>query len=356
MRHTTGRLYPGLPRLRTTAALTAALTATLGAILTAGPAAAQDTEGPRSHATGLRLSSERPQLELTATRAEHPDGPAIDRASEVTLSKLGSATGVRASAGGDKTGAVTAEAGLKFLELEVGSTVLELGTLTAECSAGPTGPTGPTGADATDDTADAADGAVTGDASLGSTSLMLRAGPPLVFASDPEPNTTITLPDGIGEVVLNEQTEQPDGSLTVTAFRLSLTDDTSLELSAGSVTCLPGEAPDGKETAALRPSAAAAGSGDPVAGVVFEAVRADGGVTGTCVTDAAGGCTAGPLEPGRAWVCVADVPEGYRLPPAKERCYGPFDLAAGDEREVRKVFELEPDPAGGRATAVRRAG
>lgn len=348
MMHSGGRRTA---RFLTVAALIGAVAAHAGAPAGAAqapgavaqPAAARPAE-PAGWATGLRLddlSGGGPVALERVALATHPAGPTSDGADGRELRGAGftgSAGSVHAAAEGG-AGSVTARAGLASLELEFrlrgGTAVLELGSLTAECTAAPGGPP-------------------SGTVSLGSARLTLGAARPVVLPDAPSPGTAARLPGGLGELALHERRTAADGTLHVTALRLTLSGAPDpVELTLGSVSCLGGEPeakegtaePDAAATAALRPSVTGADTGEPVSGVLFEAVLADGRITGTCVTGSDGGCTTAGLEPGRVWACIADVPEGYRLPPARERCHGPLSPGAGEELEISGVFVLEPAPA-----------
>ncbi|WP_059010601.1 choice-of-anchor P family protein [Streptomyces specialis] len=311
--------------------LRAAATAALaGALLLTVPgssqAVADDAPVPAS-SSGLGVFARLGDLDVAEAYAAYPEGPARITVETVELDDLGTVQQVTATASGDdERGRSAAEAGVESARLGIGDMALRTGHIRAGCSTG-------LGA------------APVGAVSLGDVVLGVPSGTDMTFAETPAPNTTLLLPDGLGRVVLNEQIAEDDGSLTVNAFHLTLAEG---ELTLGSANCgtrtgiatLTGvahEADDGTADSGAAPAG--------VAGVRFEVVDEAGLVLGSCATGAAGRCGVDfvPRDDMDAYVCVADVPDGYVMPDADAVCSGPYRVAAGEEVVMGHPSELERD-------------
>ncbi|MGK5532390.1 choice-of-anchor P family protein [Streptomyces sp. URMC 129] len=285
--------------------------------------AGDETPVPAS-SSGLGVFARLGTLDLAEAYAAYPEGPSRISVESVDLGDLGEVQNVTATASGDdERGRSAAEAGVGGAHLDLGTTALRTGHIRAGCSTG-------LGA------------APVGAVSLGDVAFALPAGQSMTLSETPAPNTTLELPDDLGRVVLNEQITEADGSLTVNAFHLTLGDG---ELTLGSVNCgtrtetatLTGVAHDADNVAA--DGAEPAG----VADVGFEIVDETGLVLGSCVTGTSGRCGVDfvPEDGVDTYVCVADVPDGYEMPPADAVCSGPYQVAAGDEVTMGRAFELE---------------
>ncbi|WP_461033418.1 choice-of-anchor P family protein [Streptomyces mayteni] len=216
-------------------ATTAVAALLLAAWSTTTTAAAGPADGIVPGASSaLGLSSSLGGVDVEEARASYPEGPLRDAVEAVDVGAAdtesvdgastasGTALGAEASVtGNDTTGAAAAQGGVAELALDLGPDVgtLTTGAVRADCSAAP-------------------DAEPAGTVSLTDASLSLPGRGTLTFDEAPTANTTVRLPDGLGQVVLNEQRAAEDGSLTVNALRVELTDDGDLTL--GSASCRGG--------------------------------------------------------------------------------------------------------------------
>jgi hypothetical protein len=345
MTHVT-RIYHALQRTKRLALPVAAAAALAGSAFLTVPGAAQ-AQGPQfgpdpGASSGTGIAADLGEIYETRAKAAHPDGPGQVEINSVEIGGIGDATTVFANASGeDADGSTMAEAGLADLGVEMDGIALNTGPLSASCTAAP-------GEDPT------------ADVNIDDAFLRLPGMPDEVFASDPEPNTTIELPSGMGRIVLNEQKTGDDGSMVVNAVHVYVEDGTSAyygDMTVGTASCLAGEAP--ADAGTLTGAAEEAGSGHGVDGVVFEVVDQQGNVMGNCATGSGGTCSVDGLEPGRAYayVCVAEVPEPYAMPASNVICSGPYDVEAGETTTMRQPFTLETDsPGSGSGSGSRDTG
>lgn len=304
-------------RAVTTAFLAGALVGT-----TAG--ASQALESGSSSGTGL--IAEFGNVDVTAGEAAYPEGPKEDEAATISIGRVGKARILYANASGDKgAGTTKAEAGLAEVDMRTDDLDLKAKILTARCQAKP-------------------GRKITGEAVLTEAVLSVPGTEELKFRVEPAPNTTYVLPGGLGKLVVNEQIRKRD-SLTVNAFHLTL-DGKELngELIIGSVTCKPGK-PD-KATMVGQVKDKKNGKGVP--DVVLEVVDQGGKSQGTCATDARGECGVDFLPKSTYYLCVADVPAGYRMPHYREVCRGPHEVDHGDLVVVKQPFLLDHDGGKGK--------
>ncbi|GAA1925131.1 hypothetical protein GCM10009716_36700 [Streptomyces sodiiphilus] len=320
-----------LPIVKRLAARTGTALALAGTLI-AVPVAAQAMDDEYGHdsarhygsasATGLQVQLGR-RIDVTAAEARYPEGPRRDRVDNVAIDGRGSASRVYALATGQqREGTVEARAGLRSLELDLGIATLRTGAVSASCTAGP-------------------DRRATGTSQIRDGIVDLPVGPDFPIPSDPAPNTTYNLPGGAGTAVLNEQIKHRDGSITVNAMRVTLTAPLPPrlrgEFTVASVTCDPGKK-ERKRDASITARTTDSVTGKGVRGVVIDVVDRRGNVVDSCVTGS--DCTV-KVRPGRYWVCVADVPEGYRKPRPADLCEGPLNVEAGERERVH--FVLDPD-------------
>lgn len=192
---------------------------------TPASAAPADTVAPGA-SSALGLSSTLGGFDIAEARASYPEGPlrdAVDSVEVGTAARADAASGVALGAtagvtGDDTTGETAARAGIAELTLRLGGGALTTGPVSVDCSAGP-------------------GRAPTGAASLTEAGLALPGHDPLTFDEAPAADTVVSLPDGLGRVVLNEWIVGADGALTVNALRLETADG---ELTLGTATCRGG--------------------------------------------------------------------------------------------------------------------
>ncbi|GAA2058793.1 hypothetical protein GCM10009757_39160 [Streptomyces cheonanensis] len=338
-----------------TATLPALAVATALALALPGPALAAPTADPAGFsATGFTAALGN-GIAITEAHAAYPSGPVRAEVSSARFASLGTVAGIHARAGERGTGGTAAEAGVAAAELDLAAAVLSTGVVTARC--------------ASEDESDP-----TARVRVHDVLLTVDGSTRLGFSANPAPGTTVQLPGGLGQVVLNEQLPGPDGSLTVNALRLSLTEaagDLAGDVVIGSVTCpslVPAEEPPAEEdpveedpaeepaeeedgTAAeegvLISVAEDAGAGHGVKDVVFEVVDERGALIDACTTDASGRCGVAfaPQEHRTYYACVATTPAGYGMPAPDEVCDGPYRIAPGDEITIHEPFPLLPAPS-----------
>jgi hypothetical protein len=319
-------------RLLVTVVLSAGLAGSPAALPGAAVAAAAPASATGS-SSGLGVYARVAGVDVAEAQAAYPEGPARVRIASVDLGAMGGVHGVTASVSGDPAaGIARAEASVERVDLAAGPAGLRTGAIGADCVAGP-------------------DGRPEARVSLENAVVTVPGHDETRLAGTPAPNTVVTLPDGLGRVVLNERITEADGSLTVNAIHLTITrkdggpDD---EVTLAGANCRGG---DGTATLATLTGAAAGSDTDGrgVAGVGFEVVDDTGTVAGRCTTDASGRCDV-PFRPaaGRRYhVCVSEVPPPYAMPPRNAVCSGPYDVAEGESVAMARPFLL--DPAGDRA-------
>ncbi|MGP3968047.1 choice-of-anchor P family protein [Streptomyces sp. 6N223] len=316
-----------------------------------------DSETGSAAALGIRARLG-DDVDIAEGRAAYPGDQGEDKLAAVTLGEVGTAHTVTATATGEaSSGETRAEAGVAELdidlaEMRLGS--LSSGEIRAACLA--------------------EDGMTPrGAAVLTDAVLSLPWLPDVEFGEAPAPNTTIRLPGHLGQAVLNEQSRQPNGSLTVNALHLTLNDRTgtrSGELVVGSVNCLAGTGEEEEEkeeeaaddatrdededrnadeggtraeddTARFVAAAEDARTGRAVHGVLMEIVQPNGETAADCTTDSSGTCAIEDLPPGTYYVCVANVPWRYQMPERDEVCSGPYEAEAGQEIRMERPFGVE---------------
>ncbi|WP_461031057.1 choice-of-anchor P family protein, partial [Streptomyces sparsus] len=163
----------------------------------------------------------------TAAEAAHPDGTSAADVGSAPLGDAGTAESVRARAtGSNPDGTVRSVASVGSLSMDIGMARLRTGRITATCTAAPgSTPRGST--------------------SVNDGSFTVHGLPALKLPTDPAPGTVVVLPGGLGELVLNEQTRDANGALTVTGLRLTLSDATEKyrgRMVAASTRCAAGKA------------------------------------------------------------------------------------------------------------------
>ncbi|MFG2500828.1 choice-of-anchor P family protein [Streptomyces sp. NPDC048441] len=305
-------------------AIAAALVAQAsGTAQASGPAPVSGTAhaaAGSSWAYGFKASLGPVSIGHTAFSA-YPGGPASASAASLTVGALGSVKGIASWSSGNAAAGTTAANGkIAQAKLDLGIGSFSTEAVTASCKAGPGG--APTG------TVKIVDGSVK--TALASLDLPVS----------PAPNTTLTLPGGLGEAVLNEQVKNPDGSLTVNALRVTVTAaGLNGSFRAASATCDAGTQ-DSKPVAKGSITGAALDQfGEPVGGVVYQVRNQAGRPVGpTCTTHTKGNCTVPALNPGTYRMCVIAVPDGYSMP--KQKCKGPIKV---DGKNVNVSFRIPPE-------------
>ncbi|MDI3404997.1 choice-of-anchor P family protein [Streptomyces cavernicola] len=252
-------------------------------------------------------------------KSAYPGGPPSADLATLALGGMGSVNALSTTATGDSTTGVTqSTARTAQASLNLDAATVGADAVTATCDAKPgSDPTG---------SATVTNGAATTPLSIGD----------VTFPANPAPNTDVTLPGGLGSVVLNEQITNPDGSLTVNAMHIKVASPTHLagDVVIASATCKAGTADEGAIT-----NVAVDENGDRLGGVAFE-LREDGArvAAPSCTGGENGSCTFPNLANGQYEVCVTDVPDGYKMP--KPRCKDNIDVN-DNHRWVRFVIPEE---------------
>ncbi|NBE53266.1 prealbumin-like fold domain-containing protein [Streptomyces boluensis] len=292
-----------------------ALGAVFAASLVATTAGTAHAAAGESSAYGAKASLG-PVTIAETVKSAFPGGPPSANLASLTLPTIGSINAIETTATGNASDGTThSTAQTAEASVNLALATVSADAITATCDATP-GST-PVGS------ATVTNGAATTPLGIGD----------ITFPANPAPNTTLTLPAGLGEVILNEQIENGDGSLTVNAIHLNVASPSPFagELVIASTTCGAGTADGGKIT-----SAAVDQDGEQLAGVAFE-LRKPGATAPSCTTNGEGTCDFANLEPGTYELCVTDVPDGYGLP--KPRCKEV--VIDGNNRLVRFVIPGE---------------
>ncbi|MFM9370104.1 choice-of-anchor P family protein [Streptomyces sp. Da 82-17] len=322
-------------------ALGAACAATLLAV-TAGTAHAGGD--CTSYAYGLK-SMLGPFDTGKVAKSAYPEGPAKADVAKVRLPGIGSVEGIGSTATGNAAAGTTkSTAKVADASLNLRLATLTTDAVTSSCDAMTTG--SPVA------TVRIAGGAAS--APMSSANVDLPA--------NPEPNTTVTLPRGAGQLVLNEQIRNRDGSLTVNAVHLRASKLTPFpgDLILASSTCTAeGGQSQPRPPQQPKPPKADLGSitsraydtdGARLPGVTFELKRAKSSMSPTCTGDNTGACTFDELRRGTYKVCVVDVPDGYSKPEKDCR----EDIAInGNHRNVSFVIpKAKPKPPAQRLGSI----
>ncbi|WP_432746036.1 hypothetical protein H7827_16135 [Streptomyces sp. JH002] len=314
---------------------------TLAAVLAVAlPGSAQAADPTGFAATGFTATLGS-TVQITEARAAYPTGPVRADVSSARFSSLGTVAGIYAVTGEHRTGGTAAEAGVASTELDLTATTLSTGSVSARCVTEP-------------------DSAPTARVRVNDAVVAVPESARVNVTGNPQPNTTLQLPGGLGRIVLNEQVTGADGSLTVNALRLTLGEGAGLlagDVVIGSVTCPslvpppeeeeqeeieePAEEEAVVEEGVLISVAEDADAGHGVKDVVFDVVDERGALIDTCTTDASGRCGVAFVPGDRTYyACVSQTPAGYGMPAPDEVCDGPYRVAPGAEVTIHEPFPL----------------
>ncbi|RII14246.1 Cna protein B-type domain protein [Streptomyces sp. YIM 130001] len=298
----------------------AALGAVFAATLVAQAAGMAHAAAGSSSAYGVKATLG-PINVAEAAPTAYPGGPGEATVANVSVGGVGSVQGVSTtSTGNDQAG--TTKSTSKIAGADLNLTVAQLATdaVTTTCDAKP-GST-PTGAVSI----------------VNGTAKAVTPGAEIALDASPAPNTKVTLPANAGEVVLNEQTRNADGSLTVNALHVKAAGGpVTGDLVIGSATCKAGTA-DQPKTGAITATSVDE-DGDRVAGVAYDLKTLKSRAAApSCTGNNTGSCTFDDLQPGSYQVCVTDVPDGYSMP--AQRCSATVAVD-GNHRHVRFVIPEE---------------
>lgn len=297
-----------------------ALGAAFAATLVAATASTAQAAAGESSSYGVKALLGSTVSIPETVKSAYPGGPAQDDLATVGVASLGSVSAVKTTSTGsatDGTAKSTAETAQAAVDLQVATI----------------------GADAITTSCDAKPGSVpTGKVSVVNGAMKTAGGIGGVqFPANPAPNTTVRLPAGFGSIVLNEQVQNSDGSLTVNALHVKVASGTPLagDLVIASATCKAGTA----EKMGAITGTAVDKSGNKVPNVAFELTKSKPRAAApSCTGNGTGSCTFPSLTAGTYEVCVTDVPDGYRTP--DQSCKGSI-VVNGNHRYVRFVIPEE---------------
>ncbi|MFF2374580.1 choice-of-anchor P family protein [Streptomyces xiamenensis] len=323
--------HKALPALALAALLTVAL-----------PGSAQAADPTGFAATGFTATLGG-TIQITEARAAYPTGPVRADVSSARFSSLGTVAGIYAVTGEHRTGGTAAEAGVASTELDFTAATLSTGSVSARCVTEP-------------------DSAPTARVRVHDAVVAVPESARINVTGNPQPNTTLQLPGGLGQIVLNEQVTGADGSLTVNALRLTLGEgagNLAGDVVIGSATCPslvpppeeeeeeieeveePAEEEAVVEEGVLISVAEDADAGHGVKDVVFDVVDERGALIDSCTTDASGRCGVAFVPGDRTYyACVSQTPAGYGMPAPDEVCDGPYRVAPGAEVTIHEPFPL----------------
>ncbi|MGD6742420.1 choice-of-anchor P family protein [Streptomyces sp. BH106] len=297
-----------------------ALGAVFAATLVATTAGTAHAAAGESSAYGVKATLGSVVSVPETVKSAYPGGPPESNLAKVALGSIGSVNAVKTTSTGNatdgttKSTARTAEAAVDLTAASVGADAI-----TTTCAAAPgAAPMGKVSV---------VNGAAKTPAGIGD----------VEFPANPAPNTSLTLPAGLGSVVLNEQIKNSDGSLTVNAVHVKVASSTPLagDLVIASATCKAGKA----EKRGAITGTAVDKSGDKVPGVAFELKKGKPRAAApSCTGNSTGSCTFPSLPAATYQVCVTDVPDGYRTP--GQRCKAGI-VVDGNHRYVRFVIPEE---------------